>query len=233
MKEALLSKCAELPSEMVNVLLSKFSINGAHPVTLDDLKAVLNSAVDQMRAELRDALPASRPPAAQAPLIDPNLDPRFHLWSWGGRMHMVPQDWVFPSMDAKATWNLWHFGHVGDHIRPLRYLKKCDLKDAAQVTLWSKAGQVMKLIAHVMVEMKLVQSIEEVEKLSATVSAEAFDKAIVQLMEQVKEGTTRGKRRWMEMVVPTMYAVVGSVRKRRQLEAQVQREQVMAEAAGR
>jgi hypothetical protein len=44
MKEALLSRYAELPSELASVLLSKFSINGAIPVTLDDMKALLNSA---------------------------------------------------------------------------------------------------------------------------------------------------------------------------------------------
>jgi hypothetical protein len=217
MKEALLSKCAELPSEMVNVLLSKFSINGALPVTIADLTALLSSAVDQMRKELRDALPSARP-LPPAPPTDPNLDPRFHLWPWGGRMRMVPQDWLFPSTDAKATWNLWHYGHVGDHIRPLRYLTKSDLKDASQVTLWSKARQVMKLIAQVMVEMRLVQTTEEVEKLLPVDSAEAFDKAIVQLMEQAREGSTRGKRRWMEMKVPSLYAVVGPIRKRRREE---------------
>jgi hypothetical protein len=140
-------------------------------------------------------------------------------------MHMVPQGWVFPSIDAKATWNLWHFGHVGDHIRPLRYLKKWDLKDNTQATVWSKAAQVMKLIAQVILEMNLVQSIEEVEKLSAADSSEAFDKAIVQLMEQAREGSTLGKRRWMEMVVPTMYAVVAPLRKKRRQEQREQREQ--------
>jgi hypothetical protein len=222
MKEAVLSKCAELPSELVNVMLSKFSINGAIPVTLDDLKALLNNAVHQLRTELRDALPSSHSPA-QRSLSDPTLDPRFHLWSWGGRMHMVPQDWLFPSTSVKAMWNLWHFGHIGERIRPLRYLQKSDFKNASQITLWSKTRGVMTEIAHIMVEMKLVQSIEDVEKLSATESAEAFDKAIVQLMEQVRVGSTRGKRRWMEMAVPTLYALVGPTRKRRREERREQR----------
>jgi hypothetical protein len=79
MKEALLSKCAELPADLVSVLLSKFSINGAIPVTMDDLKAVLKEAVAQMRVELRDALP-SAPSSTSASLLDPSLDPRFHVW---------------------------------------------------------------------------------------------------------------------------------------------------------
>ena len=36
---------------------------------------------------------------------------------------------MFPSSNANATWNLWHSSHIGEHIRPLRYLKKWDLKD--------------------------------------------------------------------------------------------------------
>jgi hypothetical protein len=91
---------------------------------------------------------------------------------------VVPENWLFPSTDMKATWNLWHFGHVGDHIRPLRYLKKAGLKNKAQVTLWSKPRGVMREIEEVMVELGVVQSIKGVEALSAKDSAEAFDQAI-------------------------------------------------------
>lgn len=224
MKEALLSRCAELPSELASVLLSKFSINGAIPVTLDDMKALLTSAVNQMRGELRSAVPnpGHLPPA---PLNDPSLDPRFHLWSWGGRMHMVPHGWRFPSTDVKATWNLWHYGNVNSHIRPLRYLQKSDLMDASQVTLWSKSCGVMTSVAQVMVEMKEVQSIDDVQRLSQSASADSFDRAIVQLMEQVREGSTRGRRRWMEMSVPTLYALVRPIRKRRREEERRQKEE--------
>jgi hypothetical protein len=214
MKEALLTKCAELPSEMVTVLLSKFSINGALPVTLDDLKSLLKEAVAQMRTEIRDALPAASSPTV-SPLLDPNLDPRFSVWQWGGRLHPVPSGWVFPSIDAKATWNLWHFGHIGDHIRPLRYLKKWDLKSSSQATVWSKVAQVMRLVAEVMVDMGIVQSMEDIQRMSAVDSAEAFDRAIVRVMELAKEGSTQGKRRWMEMVVPSLYNVVAPLRKKR------------------
>ena len=216
MKEALLSKCAELPSELVNVLLSKFSINGALPVTLSDLKAVLQEAVAVMRTELRQALPPTSSRAPAAPL-HPDHDLRFDTWHWAEHFHPVPEGWVFPSIDAKAMWNLWHFGHVGDRIRPLRHLVMMDIKEE-HVPTWSKASQVMRLIAEVMVEMGMVQSMRDVEKLSAADSAEAFDRAIVRVMELAKEGSTRGKRRWMEMVVSTMYTLTGPLRKKRKQE---------------
>jgi hypothetical protein len=62
-----------------------------------------------------------------------------------------------------------------------------------------------------------------VEALSAKDSAEAFDRAIVQLMERVRVGSTRGKRRWVEMSIPTMYTLVGPTRKRRREEQRSER----------
>lgn len=64
--------------------------------------------------------------------------------------------------------------------------------------------------------MKLAQSLEEVEKLSADDSSAAFDCAIVRLMKKVKAGSTRRQGRWMEMSILTLYDHVRSVRGRKQ-----------------
>jgi hypothetical protein len=244
LREKLLVKCTELPSELVNVMLSKFTVNGAIPVTADDLKVLLTNVLTQMRVELRAALPASTHAAASPQPTDPLGDPRFQQWVWGGKFHMVPEGWRFPSTDVKATWNLWHFGHVHEKIRPLRHLttddlmikkKKADevkepyevkeadrlgeaddLKKGPDVPVLSKCRGVMKAIAQEMVKMKLVQSLREVEKLSAVESADAFDRAFVQLMEKVKPGSTREQARWMEMKITTLYDYMkGRKRKRR------------------
>ena len=63
----------------------------------------------------------------------------------------------------------------------------------------------MEAIAATMVEMKAVETVEAVTKLSATESADAFDVAVVQLMEKVRQGSTRGRGRWMEMAIGTLY----------------------------
>jgi hypothetical protein len=215
LKEELLSKCAELPTELTNVMLNKFTINGAIPLTVEDMRAMLNSVVAQMKAEIRDAHTVMTRESASPALIDPNVDSRFQLWSWGGRLHMVPQGWIFPSTNLKDTWNLWHFGHLSDKIRPLRCLKKFDLVGAAQITLWSKTSGVVKAISQVIVDTKLVQTIEDVLTLTAVDSSTFFDRAIVQLMEQLRSGSTRERGRWMEMSVPTLYAQLQKARKRR------------------
>jgi hypothetical protein len=170
-----------------------------------------------MRAELRDAIPTTTIISSSSlnHLTDFDADPRFQLWTWGGRMRMVPEGWKLPSTDVKATWNLWHYGHIQDRIRPLRHLKKADLQGSTQITLWSKTNGVMAAIAATMVEMKKVETVEGVTKLSATESAAAFDDAIVELMESVRVGSTKGTVRWMEMSISTLYNHLKVVRQQR------------------
>jgi hypothetical protein len=230
MKAELLSKCAALPSDVANVLLSKFSINGAIPVTLEDLKAVVAQAVSQMNSHLRDALPdaerASAPPVA----VDPSSDPRFHLWQWGGRLHPVPEGWRLASTDVMSTWRLWYFGNVAERFRPLRHLKKVDLADDGQVTQWAKTNGVMRALTEQMVSMGLVDSADGVGRLSEDDATAAFTRAIVALMEQLKPGATQRRGRWTEMRLPTLYQHVLGMRKRKREEAEWQAETGAAEA---
>jgi hypothetical protein len=214
LKEELLSKYDELPTELTNVLLSKFTVNGAIPVTIDDMKSLISNAVAQLSTQYRESHTSIPQPVSQE-AIDPNMDPRFQLWSWGGKLHMVPQGWVFPSTNIKDTWSLWHFGHVTDKIRPLRCLKKMDLTGAGQITLWSKASGVVKAISEVMLEMHLVPTLEAVSKLNFIDSLSYFDRAIVQFMEQLRERSTQERGRWMELSIPTLYELNRKARKRR------------------
>ena len=211
-----------MSNELTDVARQTELMKGA--LLIDDIKTLLNSAVNQMRTELRDAIPtAATVSAPLAQITDADADPRFQLWLWKGRMNMVPETWKFPKTDVKAIWNLWHYGHVEEKIRPLRHLKKADLQGSAQITLWSKANGVMGAIAATMVEMKAVEAVEAVTKLSANASAEGYDAAIVQLMEKVKPGVTRGSSRWNEVSVGTLYnhlKVMRGQRKRKRDEQQ-------------
>ena len=66
----------------------------------------------------------------------------------------------------------------------------------------------------------LVQSLKEVEKLSAVDSSAAFDSAFPKLIEKVKPGSTGQQGRWMEMKVPTLYDHVNGRKRKRQNEQQ-------------
>ena len=225
LKEALMLRCDGLPAEVTDVLLSKFSINGAIPLTADNMKEMLEAVVAQMRREIRDVQAADA--AALPSLIPAPSDSRFLVWTWGGRMHMVPQGWILPSStNVKDTWLLWHFGHLADRVGPLRNLKKYDLNGTnAQKTLWSKTRGTMSAIAQVMVDSLMVRSVEDVLTLSEGESSAFFDRAVVTFMNELKAGTTRGRARWMEMKIPTIYALMMKSRKRRRAEVEVEGEE--------
>ena len=229
LKLSLLEKCEQLPDVLTTTMLQRFSVNGAIPVTLDDMKTMIGQVVAQMRAEMNSAstavtaaLSSSSPTSSSS--SDVSDDPRFRVWMWKGRMHPVPQGWQFPSTDVKATWNLWHFGHVHDQIRPLRHLVTADLDGTAkQRTLWSKAHGVMTALAQTMVDMEMAHTVDDVTRWSAAESSVAFDSAIVQLVEKLKVGATKKRGRWMEMAVTTLYKYTSKEQqaaKRRRLQGQ-------------
>ena len=147
---------------------------------------------------------------------------------------MVPQGWTVPSsISLKRTWLLWHFGHAADRIGPLRGLKKFDLASPPQVTLWSKTVQTMSAVARDMVDMGLLGTMHGVLTFSEAESADFFDRAILVLTEQLKEGVTRGRSRWMEMKAPTLYALLLKSRKRRRDEVEEERNEGEMEEGGR
>jgi hypothetical protein len=233
LKDALLEKCTQLPAQLATVMLSRFSINGAIPVTIDDIKLLLNNAVNQMRTELRDAIPAAATSTSLSlSATDDPTDPRFIMRPWkDGQLHMVPEGWRLPAVDVKATWNLWHHGHVQDRIRPLRKLRKADLLKV-DVPRWSKANGVVAAVTTAMVEMKIVEVAEDVMKLSAEASSAAFDDAIVWLMEKARQGSTRGRGRWMEMTPATLYKYLKRRHQRKRKRGNSQAADDESEAAG-
>ena len=227
LKTQLLSQCAALPAHLTSHLLSNFTIQGAIPITLDTMKALIAQAVSEMRTHVRDALPdatrAAEAPAAADPSSD---DARFNVWAWGGAMHMVPEGWRMSSTDLMSTWRLWHFGNVAERIRPLRQLKKGDLADTGQITHWSKANGVMNAVTEQMVSMELVESAVAIGRLTEEEATPAFTQAVVALMEEMKPGATQRRGRWTEMSIPTLYDHLQTLKKQRK------RRREESEAAG-
>jgi hypothetical protein len=210
LKEQLLSQYATLPSEVVSVLLNRFTIQGAIPVTLDEIKSLLAQAVSQMNAHMREALPdAARASAsASAAAADPSTgDDGYVRWMWGGVLHPVPQGFRLTSTDVMSTWRLWHFGIPAQHIGPLRRLQKVDLVGKAQHTQWSKTNGVMRAITEQLVSMALVDSAMGIGRLSEDDATAAFTRAFAALTGEFKAGAraTRMKGRWMERSIATLY----------------------------
>jgi hypothetical protein len=222
MKLQLLSQYASLPSEVVTVLLNKFTIQGAIPVTLDDLKSLLAQAVSQMNTHMRDALPDSARASAPAAAADPSSDGEgYRRWLWGSpnAFHPVPEGWRLTSTDVMSTWRLWHFGIPAERIGPLRRLRTADLADAAQRSQCSKTRGVMEAITAQLISMGLVESELGIGRLSVDDATMSFTGAVAALVERLKPGATRRRGRWNEMRIPTLYQHVLNMQETEKAEA--------------
>jgi hypothetical protein len=52
----------------------------------------------------------------------------YQTWTWGGRIHYVPESFKFPSCTVKSLWDFWFFGmEVPERIRPFRFFKNFEM----------------------------------------------------------------------------------------------------------
>ena len=73
---------------------------------------------------------------------------RDSLFLYGGRWHLLPEGFVFPSCPALNMWSMWHLGIAALNIAPLKKLRKqfrCDV-DVNKRPLIDKAALVMETI---------------------------------------------------------------------------------------
>jgi hypothetical protein len=236
MKVQLLSQYASLPSDVVTTLMNKFVIQGAIPVTVDDIKALLTQAVSEMNTHMRNALPDSARASAPAAAADTSNDEEgYRRWVWGRpkrSFHPVPEGWRLVSTDVMSTWRLWHFGIPADQIGPLRRLHAADLVDKAQKTQLSKTKGVMDAITAQLISMGVVESELGIGRLSQDEATTAFTQAIVAVMEQMKPRSTQKRGRWNELRLPTLYGHVKTQEeKERQKDEAEKRRREQAEAS--
>jgi hypothetical protein len=74
-RRSVVNKTRKAYTELTNVMLTKFSINCAIPLTLDNMREMLSAVVSQLRAEMREVLAVDS--VAQSSLIPPSPDSRF------------------------------------------------------------------------------------------------------------------------------------------------------------
>lgn len=95
--------------------MNNFIINNVHPVRIEDIQRVVDEAL-RRHAGSRNPPIADQPTTQQIP--QNNI---FRTWMWGGKIRIVPEDFIFPSTDVKTVWRLWYYGNADLSIHPYRY----------------------------------------------------------------------------------------------------------------
>lgn len=133
-----------ISNEVVANIRQSFEINGAVPLTLNDLhgsesrlKQIISSEVQSTVTSIMTQLSfntsgggvsmnaAGSAVSSEEPANDSQWWKSFH-WEGGRLVHYpVPKEWPFPNrLPLKTMWDLWYFGHRGEGIRPYRLIER-------------------------------------------------------------------------------------------------------------
>lgn len=196
----------EVPSRVKDAILDNFSVNGIHPLTPSDLRQTQERMVEAMKEMLDERLGTRGINGQTSREEENNPERRFRTWTYGGRIHMVPEGWKFPRPSAKALFELWQNGNVESQVQPLKHLTKFDVSRADWVEV-SRAKGVFCRVQEIAVQMGLVEEDANFSTLGSRRLAEVFDEAFKELISQV---STRRKYAiclfvWAGSLVPSSH----------------------------
>ncbi len=134
-----------IPDEVCKKLLKNFNIEGVQQVTIEQLQMMFNQFRSDIMEDVRKcALSGGNSTIQDA--LEATDNAEYKVWNWGGRLHMVPENWRFPKCCCYLIWESWWCGNKMDKISPLRHLKNYDLTSQSDRTLLSKARKVIDAV---------------------------------------------------------------------------------------
>ena len=125
-------KIANIPNKVCDSVLEHFSVNGAILISASQVTSLMadlqTSFLHEMRAEIRSLRSVNSSEDAHISNEDSRRREsdnfQFQMWTWGGRLHMVPADFSFPLCNVRTFWDLWWAGYIAKRIKPNRYLNE-------------------------------------------------------------------------------------------------------------
>jgi hypothetical protein len=164
----------DLPSRIVDEVLTHVQVEGAVPVTSRGIEALLANALQPITARLGELQQIAAAPPAAPVLLPPEPAARWKTWTWGGRMHPVPNDFKFPNCNVATTWSLWFYGHAVDQIAPYRTFKNFDMISKRDKSYLSRSRKIMTMLCDIAVRDGKVANLESLQRLGPGPSNEIF-----------------------------------------------------------
>jgi hypothetical protein len=172
----------KLPETLTETLMAKFLINGAVPISREDLKNCLGDFSKILEERFKQSETTILTVVNNG--IENNGGSVGEMFQWGGRLHGVPENWEMPSVDCKLLWRLWNFGI--DKISPLKFLHKFDFKTHREQQQYFKCSKVMKTVDEMAKKLKLYPENKPTKELTVDEMNGIFDLAFTELMCQIK-----------------------------------------------
>ena len=204
-KQQMIKQFQHIPQTLTDTMLNKFTIQGAIPVTLDNMKHYFDTRFQMIENKLSTSVTDNSHvnDVMNSNDDDPNHNQRFTNWTWGGCFHMVPEDWCLPKSNIKDIWNLWWFGHQTDRIQPYRHLKSDDFKLDTQKSQLTRIRKVMMKLEEIGREKKFIEADQHIHKFNKQKCNELFDQCFNEMLKQLYPNDPQ--RRIGEVTIPTIY----------------------------
>jgi hypothetical protein len=154
-------------------ILENFEVNGTVPITQSQIADMFNSfqqnVLTMIQNNNNNNQQQQTEPATSA----------FSSWTWGGRIHPVPADFVLPKCNLKAIWDLWWCGNPAKQYAPYSRLKGFDLCNKKDRVNLSKLSMVMKALTG-----DDISSVE-ISRMSVQIRDATFDRLFMNLFHKL------------------------------------------------
>jgi len=99
--EKVFDRLSEVPKSVCEQILERIQVNGAVPITHAEISQIMSNLRDDIRNDIRSQINSSSTTnnlQAQLDSSEPidRREQQHQLWTWGGRLHMIPESFVFP-----------------------------------------------------------------------------------------------------------------------------------------
>lgn len=145
-------KFSSIPDLVTQKILEHCQVNGAVPISAGRIQELMKELGAELLSELKSSDSADRNCSTSGALDDENGPSTARSWVWGGRIHMVPQDFRLPRCNTSIFWNLYWNGRPADRIQPYRYLNSWDLHVPADRVILSKGKAVINALVRCITE---------------------------------------------------------------------------------
>ncbi len=188
-----------VPAGVVSAILDNIAVNGAHPITRDDITRLSEGIISRVAEMIRSSTPAA---TETSDAIAPQSEtPKYRSFVWDGRIHPVPQGWKLPRPSVKAFFLLWHFGKADESIAPFRTFSRFDVSKQDWIEV-CRARSLFQEMAAIASQREFLQPGTKFCDLQAVRLSEVFDCTFAVLLEQLYGS---GDRRDGDKTIGTVY----------------------------
>lgn len=200
--------------DLSNHLLSHFQINGAVPVTYQQVQSLVDSMSGNILRAIQNVPAVSTSlHAAGGGRQQTDETTGSTLFYWGDGFHMVPEGFSFPhsNVPVKTLWDLWWSGNAAKRIGPYRKIQGNDLISKTERTYLSKAKFVMEELV-LLARQEGLATEKELRTMEPVERDKVFDKAFFRLTEKISSSEmnldSNNQNRFGEKSYITLYRLI-------------------------